>query len=265
MTAPTLSATLAVARSLLGIREVPPGSDLTPIGAEYGWNGVAWCDMTVSLIGKRASGTWDWLGRFAYTVAHAQWFERAGHWHAFSEAPRPGDVVFFDWQIPYDRTARSIGKIDHVGIVEAVQSDGNIVVINGNYNQRVERTVFNPRTCVVGYGRPTYATPAQPVASKTPTVSVTTLRVAAQHDPARPQGGTTTGATTAVRIIEDALRKEGLLDARYAGDGSYGSKTISAYAAWQRRCGYTGRDADGIPGPTSLSRLGARHGFRTKA
>jgi hypothetical protein len=31
---------------------------------------------------------------------------------------------------------------------------------------------------------------------------------------------------------------------------------VSAYAAWQRSLGYTGIDANGIPGPTSLTRLG---------
>jgi hypothetical protein len=30
----------------------------------------------------------------------------------------------------------------------------------------------------------------------------------------------------------------------------------SAYAEWQRALGFTGVDADGIPGPTSLSELG---------
>lgn len=34
------------------------------------------------------------------------------------------------------------------------------------------------------------------------------------------------------------------------------------YAAWQTRLGYTGPDADGIPGEVSLTKLGARYGFR---
>lgn len=52
----------------------------------------------------------------------------------------------------------------------------------------------------------------------------------------------------------------GLLSAKWA-DGSYGTKTIAAYAAWQRHCGYTGRDADGIPGHTTLTALAKQAGF----
>lgn len=63
-----------------------------------------------------------------------------------------------------------------------------------------------------------------------------------------------------VRYIENALVAEGLLSASLA-DGHYGSATVTAYAAWQRRCGYSGSDADGIPGRASLTRLGAVHGF----
>jgi len=92
-------------------------------------------------------------------------------------------------------------------------------------------------------------------------VSLKALQAAARADPGRRQGGTTAGSTDDVRIVEDALRREGLLPKSWAGDGSFGTKTVAAYAAWQRRCGYTGDDADGIPGGTTLKRLGAKYGF----
>lgn len=115
------------------------------------------------------------------------------------------------------------------------------------------------------WGTGTYAPP--PVAgagggASAKTVSLKAIRAAAQADPRRRQGGTTPGAADDVRLVEAALQREGLLSATWAGDGSFGSKTVSAYARWQRRCGYTGRDADGIPGGTTLSKLGARHGFK---
>ncbi|WP_275462053.1 N-acetylmuramoyl-L-alanine amidase [Streptomyces noursei] len=91
-----------------------------------------------------------------------------------------------------------------------------------------------------------------------PTVSVARLIVAARTDPPAAQGHTTYRAE--VLLVEQALAAEGLLNSSYA-DGSYGTKTVTAYAALQRRYGYTGRDADGIPGITSLTRLGAAHGF----
>lgn len=108
------------------------------------------------------------------------------------------------------------------------------------------------------YKAPTPA-PAQPAAK--PKVSVARLVAAARKDVPARDGHTT--YPNDVRIVEDALVAEGLLERRYA-DGSFGSKTVSAYAAWQRsKAGgnYRGSAADGIPGLDSLKRLGARRGF----
>jgi peptidoglycan hydrolase-like protein with peptidoglycan-binding domain len=67
-----------------------------------------------------------------------------------------------------------------------------------------------------------------------------------------------------VRTVEAALVDAGLLAKRYS-DGHFGTSTIAAYAAWQRRCGYTGKAADGIPGRASLERLGDKYGFKVTA
>ncbi|MFB7500014.1 N-acetylmuramoyl-L-alanine amidase [Streptomyces sp. NPDC056161] len=92
-----------------------------------------------------------------------------------------------------------------------------------------------------------------------PVVDLSRLVAAARTDPRAAQGHQTYAA--GVRLVEAALRAEGLLAAQYASDGSFGSTTVTAYAAWQRRLGYSGSAADGVPGRTSLSKLGARHGF----
>ncbi|MFB7919234.1 LysM peptidoglycan-binding domain-containing protein [Streptomyces sp. NPDC056061] len=104
------------------------------------------------------------------------------------------------------------------------------------------------------------ATPSTPA---TPTVDLSNLIAAARRDPGLAQGGTTHPAD--VKIVEAALQAEGLLSAAYAKDGSFGTVTVTAYAAWQRRCGYTGSAADGIPGKASLEKLGAKRGFKVKA
>ncbi|MFE4514165.1 peptidoglycan-binding protein [Kitasatospora sp. NPDC056783] len=90
------------------------------------------------------------------------------------------------------------------------------------------------------------------------TVSVAHVVAAAQTDPGAEQGHLTYGAEVA--IVEQALVDEGLLEQRWA-DGSFGSRTVAAYAAWQRRCGYQAGAADGIPGSSSLHQLGAAQGF----
>ncbi|OSC76521.1 hypothetical protein B5180_01830 [Streptomyces sp. BF-3] len=113
---------------------------------------------------------------------------------------------------------------------------------------------------------PKPTTPSKPVKPATPakpTVDLSNLIAAARRDPGLRQGGTTHPAD--VKLVEAALQKEGLLSAAYAKDGSFGTLTRTAYAAWQRRCGYTGSAADGIPGKASLEKLGAKRGFKVKA
>ena len=111
-----------------------------------------------------------------------------------------------------------------------------------------------------------FAGPPKPaVPPKLPTVSVTHLIAAAHRDPGLPQGGTT--HPDEVRRVEAALKAEGLLPAKYAADGSFGTVTIGAYARWQQAyskahsLGWTGAAVNGIPGATSLAALGKRHGF----
>jgi hypothetical protein len=102
---------------------------------------------------------------------------------------------------------------------------------------------------------------ATPPTSAKPKVSLTHIVYAAKHDPAAAQGHTTYKAE--VLLVEKALKAEGLLAGQYV-DGSFGTKTVAAYAHWQRSApggGFTGDAADGIPGETSLTLLAARHGF----
>ncbi|MFD0169950.1 peptidoglycan-binding domain-containing protein [Streptomyces decoyicus] len=90
-------------------------------------------------------------------------------------------------------------------------------------------------------------------------ISLSHVITAARSDPNAPQGHTTFPVD--VRPVEAALVAEGLLDPSLGDDGSFGSRTVDAYAAYQRRQGLTGADADGIPGKSTLTTLGSRHGF----
>ncbi|MCC3768061.1 peptidoglycan-binding domain-containing protein [Streptomyces sp. UNOC14_S4] len=90
-------------------------------------------------------------------------------------------------------------------------------------------------------------------------VSLAKVVAAAGNDPDAAQGATT--HRDDVLVVERALQAEGLLSADWV-DGSFGTSTQDAYAEWQGRCGYEGDDADGVPGRTSLEKLGAEHGFR---
>ena len=102
----------------------------------------------------------------------------------------------------------------------------------------------------------------KPTPSK-PRVDLSRLVTAAKTDPGARQGHVTYMAGT--NLVEAALVKLGHLSKTYAGDGSFGTTTVAAYAKWQRHLGYTGDDANGIPGNTSLTKLGAKYGFDVTA
>ncbi|WP_285369033.1 N-acetylmuramoyl-L-alanine amidase, partial [Streptomyces albipurpureus] len=99
--------------------------------------------------------------------------------------------------------------------------------------------------------------PKPPAGAKPPVVDLSKLVAAARSDP--PRRGTPI-SYYGVKTVESALVTEGLL-ARELADGHWGTATLAAYALWQRRCGYTGADADGIPGTESLKKLAAKRGF----
>src|SRR5690606_8273288 len=64
-----------------------------------------------------------------------------------------------------------------------------------------------------------------------------------------------------VKIVQRALNK---FRPPVTVDGDFGTKTKAAYSAWQKSLGYTGADADGNPGFTSMSRLASTYGFTLK-
>jgi peptidoglycan hydrolase-like protein with peptidoglycan-binding domain len=92
------------------------------------------------------------------------------------------------------------------------------------------------------------------------TVDLSHVVYAAHVDPPAAQGHTSYKQD--VLPVEKALQKKGLLDGKYV-DGSYGTVTIDAYSRWQKSLGYSGSDADGIPGITTLTKLGKDTGLFT--
>ncbi|GAA2738284.1 peptidoglycan-binding protein [Actinocorallia aurantiaca] len=88
-----------------------------------------------------------------------------------------------------------------------------------------------------------------------PSVNMEATVKAAQIDPRRADDTLTPGAKAGVLLVEQALRDRNLLDARWV-DGYFGTTTIAAYANYQKSLGYTGLDANGLPGKTSLTKLG---------
>jgi hypothetical protein len=249
----------------------------TQFGKEYSWDGVAWCaifdwDMyhdvgLDAIVPKTASVS----GMAAYARQHGQWsqYPSVGAWVDFGNGAHTEIVVGFDDQLIYTKGGNSV----KAGSTDAGQG-------NGVWSHATPRGSAR----VTGYFAPHYpdgicpptADPNDPRGGKAvtswrwsppapavkPSVSLAHIVYAARHDPAAAQGHTS--HKDDVLLVEKALKAEGLLAGGYV-DGSFGSMTVDAYKAWQRRLGYTGSAADGIPGQTSLSKLGAKHGFQVVA
>lgn len=92
-------------------------------------------------------------------------------------------------------------------------------------------------------------------ATAKPVINMERLLIAAQLDQYRPGNGKTAGAVKSVKRVQRQLRRRGF---DVAVDGNFGGQTMNAYAGWQRRLGYSGLDASGMPGETSLKRLAGR-------
>jgi CHAP domain len=103
---------LAIARSQLGQRENPPGSNCTKFGPCE-----AWCADFASWVWRHAGVAF--IPHINWVPSLVAWARRRGAWKpGYNDDPRPGDLVIFSGL--------------HVGIVESVGPGGEITMIAGN-------------------------------------------------------------------------------------------------------------------------------------
>jgi len=95
---------------------------------------------------------------------------------------------------------------------------------------------------------------AGPAVAALPVVTMELVVLAAQLDPVKTGTGITPGAGPSVLEVERALVAKGMLSSAYV-DGHFGSATKAAYVRWQQSLGFSGLDANGLPGNTSLNAL----------
>lgn len=113
----TVTQALDVFRAELGVRESPAGSNRTPYGARYGFNGVPWCAIFVSDCLTRAG-----LGDQYHFAAVASAVASAKRQGRHLGGPQVGSIACKLY------TATQ----GHTGVVEAVDPDGTVVTIEGN-------------------------------------------------------------------------------------------------------------------------------------
>lgn len=221
----TVEGMVAQALALLAQRvgENPPGSNHNKITAWYGVD-APWCDMAISFEAAHSDNLDAVCGKFAWTVAHARAFRSRGRWRFGLAGIRRGDVAFFDWS-----GTRLIDNIDHVGLVESVNSDGTVNTLEGNTSDRFMRRTRG-RDCVVGYGRPSYVDAAPMLA-----------------DDGILRHGSTGALVGTLQHNLNAVMHSGL-----AVDGDFGPATEAALRAFQAHFGLV---VDGEYGPQSAAMM----------
>jgi len=195
----------------------------------------------------------------------------AAHQHPSSTVAysslKPGDRLYYDKPGEH----HVVMFIGNNKVVHAAGTDYGVIIsaLPGTYGfggKSLTMCVSATRFAMaVGYkfsAAPPVVTPP-PVKPPTalPTVFMSHILSAIAKDGPAAQGHTTYKAE--VLLVESGLQSEGLLAASLV-DGSAGTASFgpgSAYQKWQVRLGYTGADADGVPGVASLTTLGKKHGF----
>jgi hypothetical protein len=149
---------------LFGITSIGDGSmieiadtQIGNVGGEVYWRWygfserVHWCAIFVSWVAGQA-GFIDAgiIPRFSSCAVGIQWFRDRGQWQDSGDyIPRPGDLIFFDWEPD--------GTADHAGIVERVDGD-HVHTIEGNSSDSVRRRTYRlDSDRIFGYGVPVYS------------------------------------------------------------------------------------------------------------
>lgn len=123
-----------------------------PYWSWYGFGSrVEWCACFVSWCANECgyidAGV---IPKFAACASQGvPWFKERGLWQDNSYEPRPGDIIFFDWD-----DGGQDGSSDHVGIVEKVEN-GRVYTVEGNSGDSVRQNSYPVGYYeIYGYGTP---------------------------------------------------------------------------------------------------------------
>ncbi|WP_129286711.1 peptidoglycan-binding protein [Streptomyces sp. GZWMJZ-114] len=238
----TATKVIARARQDRGLGESPAGSNTNKITRWYGIGSGPWCAMAVAYwlhqegvdVRKELS-----CPGWAYTPSGVAAARKAGIWHAGASGIKAGDIVFY--KLP---GAEGNDFVNHVGIITSTGT-ASVTSIEGNTSNVVaERT--RARGLVVGYARPPYQTaPPKPAPKPGP-----------PKFPGRDKFGPGK-VNTSVTTLGKQLVRRGYGHYYKVGPGPAWTASAdgAATAAFQRAQGWTGKDADGLPGPQTWARL----------
>ena len=113
-------------------------------------DGEAWCATFISWCANEAGILDVSIPKFQGCSVGVNWFKARDEWiEGNNYTPNPGDIIFFEFQNPYDGP-------EHVGIVWKIEN-GMIVTIEGNSSDQCQSNVYSlSYSAICGYGVPTY-------------------------------------------------------------------------------------------------------------
>ena len=128
-----------------------------PYWSWYGFNSrVEWCACFVSWCANEC-GYLDAgvIPKTAGCISGSDWFKDRGLWQDNSYEPRPGDIIYFDWDNKGSSGPQD-GLADHVGIVEKVEN-GLVYTVEGNSGDSCRENRYTiGHYEIYGYGTPAY-------------------------------------------------------------------------------------------------------------
>ena len=210
-----------------------------------------WCAAFVSAVGVKTG-----LGEILYPECACDpmiaLYAQAGRFEERDEAvPRPGDVIFYDWED--SGVGDNRGSSDHVGLVLEV-SGNRITVIEGNKSDAVGlRELHIDGRYIRGYGKPDYLSLADGVEKHEKTEEAVEESAPLERVCALPLPYLRRGDTgEAVRAAQLLLIGRGYRCGPWGADGDFGAATYGALYRFQRARGIA---VDGVLGPESWGKL----------
>lgn len=128
-----------------------------PYWSWYGFDSrVEWCACFVSWCANEC-GYLDAgvIPKTAGCISGSNWFKDRGLWQDKDYEPRPGDIIYFDWDNKGSSGPQD-GLPDHVGIVEKVEN-GIVYTVEGNSGDSCRENRYSiGHYEIYGYGTPAY-------------------------------------------------------------------------------------------------------------
>lgn len=240
-----------------GIHEQPAHSNNTSIGAEYGWNGVAWCCISASVAQKHIGMHCFWRADVAGAINLAKNGTNGMVWVPKGQPCARGDFSTFDWR------GNSNPNDFHISLVKDPSIQSKFLTIGGNENDSVFQQ-WRDTTFVQGFIRLPYDQAAPPPAPPAPPAhhhDMPMVKFAAGgpdakvHGAVRRPNGTWVWQTTysqvfwEVKDIQQHMHDQGY---PIVVDGVGGPDTLRQVKQYQAARGLA---SDGVVGPNTWVRL----------